>query len=67
MMHKLTLWTYLIKSFLKKPSIISKYSASISPQEIVICLPLAIFFDKNLYLKFQILGLPKIFGKIFMT
>ena len=61
MMHKLSFVTYLNIPLLMKHLTKQDQNVYVPSQEMVISLPLLIFYNVILYLRFQILGLPKIY------
>lgn len=67
MMHKLSFVTYLNILLLMKHLTNRDQTVYVPSQEMVISLPVLIFYNVILYLRFQILGLPKIYQNIFLT
>ena len=60
-MHKLSFITYLIMPLSKKHLTKKDQKVCLPSKEIVITLPVLMFYDLILYLHFQISELPKIF------
>ena len=65
LLQKLLFNNVIVKESVNKKMI--RNSVCALPQEIVIPLPVSIFFSQILYVNSQIVGLPEILRKIFLT